>query len=72
MQGRPTLGGGAGSSIASKRAEMPDPRPLNSANWKAEASQKVSGTLLAANVPIPLSRTHDTPLYNCTPRCLSF
>ena len=46
MQGRPTLGGGGGNAIAAKRAEMPDPRPLNSANWKAEASQKVRSRLL--------------------------
>ena len=29
------------SALAAKRADMPDPRPINSAAWKAEAAQKV-------------------------------
>lgn len=41
-QGRPTLGGGM--SAPKLRADMPDPRPLNTAAWKADAAQKVRAT----------------------------
>ena len=80
MQGRPTLGGGSaaggGGSVPAMmklRVDMPDPRPINSATWKADAAQKVRGSVLCVlcACPRPASRTPPT-LPSLPPRSLTF
>ena len=41
MQGRALGGVGGSAPAAMKRADLPDPRPLQSPAWRAEAAQKV-------------------------------